>query len=143
MNITKTILINKIVKNITCFEEFKDKICEAIDDSPYLTKDAKRIAKTIVIHKITRTDKRTMVREFYDELENAVFDSLSNKDNYQDENAELVLRLFEGICIRAKLLPAHEEKFNFSGQTVFCNSKIQIKPKITETYKNKVNTAKR
>ena len=115
---------------------------EAVADNPFLSRESKRTVKKIIKKRIKKSDKKQMVTEFYNKLEEAIFTELSNRENYQySAYNEIVLRIFEGLTIKAKLYPEREEKFNFSTETVNCGERIQLKPHITETYKDKVNIA--
>lgn len=100
-------------------------------------KEQIRITKEKLIKDIAKkTDKSIYeTRNFYNALENIIFNSLSDVNEEQD----VCIRLFEGISLDGKYVPEKTKKNNLTGETKFVDSKIKPKFNITRSYCEKLN----
>lgn len=97
----------------------------------------KVITKDSVIKNIARNSKQTIndVKDFYDTLEDIIFDILSSVD----ENQDVQIKLFEGVSLDGKYIPEKMKKNNLTGKVGLVESKIRPKFAITRSYVEKLN----
>lgn len=95
------------------------------------------ITKDGIIKSIARNSKQTIndVKDFYDTLEDIIFDILSSVD----ENQDVQIKLFEGISLDGKYIPEKMKKNNLTGKVSLVESKIRPKFAITRSYVEKLN----
>lgn len=95
------------------------------------------ITKDSIIKSIARNSKQTIndVKDFYDTLEDIIFDILSSVDESQD----VQIKLFEGISLDGKYIPEKMKKNNLTGKVSLVESKIRPKFAITRSYVEKLN----
>lgn len=95
------------------------------------------ITKDSIIKSIARNSKQTIndVKDFYDTLEDIIFDILSSVD----ENQDVQIKLFEGIILDGKYIPEKMKKNNLTGKVSLVESKIRPKFAITRSYVEKLN----
>lgn len=95
------------------------------------------ITKDSVIKSIARNSKQTIndVKDFYDTLEDIIFDILSSVN----ENQDVQIKLFEGISLDGKYIPEKIKKNNLTGKVSLVESKIRPKFAITRSYIEKLN----
>ena len=100
-------------------------------------KEQIRITKEKLIKDIAKqTDKNIYeVRNFYNALENIIFNSLSDVSEEQD----VCIRLFEGISLDGKYVLEKTKKNNLTGEIKIVDSKIKPKFNITRSYCEKLN----
>lgn len=96
-----------------------------------------KITKENLIKLIAKeTDKsKRDVKEFYNSLEDIIFNTLSSVDEKQD----VCIRLFEGISLDGSYIPEKTKKNNLTGEVSFVESKIKPKFNITRSYCEKLN----
>lgn len=97
----------------------------------------KVITKDSIIKNIARNSKQTIndVKDFYDTLEDIIFDILSSVD----ENQDVQIKLFEGVSLDGKYIPEKMKKNNLTGKVSLVESKIRPKFAITRSYVEKLN----
>lgn len=76
------------------------------------------------------------IRNFYNALEDIIFDTLS----LVEEEQNVCIRLFEGISLDGTYIPEKTKKNNLTGKVSFVRSKIKPKFNITRSYCEKLNS---
>lgn len=96
-----------------------------------------KITKESLIKDIaTRTNKGVSdIKDFYNTLENIIFENLSSVDKDRD----VCIKLFEGISLDGKFVPEATKKNNLTGKVSLIPSKIKPKFNITRRYTEKLN----
>ena len=96
-----------------------------------------KITKENIIKDIARQTNKSVydTRNFYNALENIIFDLLCTANERQD----ICIRLFEGISLDGKYIPEKTKKNNLTGEVNLVESKIKPKFNITRTYCEKLN----
>lgn len=92
--------------------------------------------KAQIIKMVARSARirKSLVKRVYDELENEIMTLLATAD----KDADVSLRLFEGISIDSKFLPSKEKTNNLTGETIDTLEKIKAKANITRYYCDKL-----
>lgn len=100
-------------------------------------KEKIRITKENLIRNIAKETNKNIndVRDFYNSLENLVFDILSSVEI----NGDISIRLFEGISLDGIYIPEKTKKNNLTGEVNLVESKIKPKFNITRSYCEKLN----
>lgn len=95
------------------------------------------ITKDKLIRNVAKKSKRTIsdTKNFYNALEDVIFDLLSSVD----KEADLCVKMFEGISLEGKYISEKSKKNNLTGEVSFVDSKIKPKFKITRSYCEKLN----
>lgn len=130
--ITKENLISIILEK--CREDYVSTndllalIDDAIDDDGIISK--KRLIKSI-----KNSHTRSVIKEVYNSLENAIFNSLYSVNEDQD----VCIRLFEGISLDGTYIPERMKTINLTGESRLMESKIKPKFNITRNYCDKLN----
>lgn len=75
------------------------------------------------------------VKDFYNTLENIIFETLLSVD----EGREIILKLFEGISLNGIYVPEKTKRNNLTGELIYVDSKINPKFNITRSYCEKLN----
>jgi hypothetical protein len=135
--ISKNNLIDTIADDIVSIDKMVLDLIEAINENTYLSEESKNTVKIIIEHKLSKVDRKDLVREVYNELEKQIFKNLSSIKSGDDEQTVLI-RLFEGITIEGIYIPEQEKKLNFCNDTVVIKESIKIKPRITQRYREKI-----
>ena len=93
--------------------------------------------KENLIKKIAQQTNRTIsdTKEFYNALEDILFNTLSSVDEKQD----ICIKLFEGISLNGVYISEKTKKNNLTGQINLVESKIKPKFNITRSYCEKLN----
>ena len=96
-----------------------------------------KITKENIIKDIARQTNKSVydTRNFYNALENIIFDLLCSANEKQD----ICIRLFEGISLDGKYIPEKIKKNNLTGKVNLVESKIKPKFNITRSYCEKLN----
>ena len=76
------------------------------------------------------------VRDFYNILENTIFETLLSVN----EEKEVCIKLFEGISLDGEFIPEKTKKNNLTGKLSYVHSKIKPKFNITRSYCEKLNS---
>ena len=130
--ITKENLINlvssKCKEDFVSIEDLFEIINKATDEDGVLSKKA-------LIRAIRDSHTRSVVKNIYNLLEDAIFDSLSSVDSTQDVS----IRLFEGINFDCEYIPEREMMNNLTGKMTLVKSKVKPKFNITRSYCEKLN----
>lgn len=100
-------------------------------------KKQNKITKENLIKIIAKQTKKSVsdTKDFYNTLENVIFDMLSSVNNKQD----ICIKLFEGISLDGTYAPEKTKKNNLTGETNLVHSKIKPKFNITRSYCEKLN----
>lgn len=130
--ITKENLINIILDK--CKDDFisTEDLLKLIDKS---TDDKGVISKKKLIKSIKNLHTKTVIKDVYSTLEDAIFDLISSTNKKQD----VCIKLFEGISLDGKYVSEKTKKNNLTGEVSFVESKIKPKFNITRSYCNKLN----
>lgn len=130
--ITKENLINIILDK--CKDDFisTEDLLKLIDKS---TDDKGVISKKKLIKSIKNSHTKTVIKDVYGTLEDAIFDLISSTNKKQD----VCIKLFEGISLDGKYVSEKTKKNNLTGEVSFVESKIKPKFNITRSYCNKLN----
>lgn len=101
-------------------------------------KDKIKITKESLIRDIAKQTNKNIsdVKDFYNSLENLIFDILSSVD----VNGDISIRLFEGISLDGIYIPEKTKQNNLTGETTLVESKIKPKFNITRSYCEKLNS---
>lgn len=101
-------------------------------------KDKIKITKEFLIRDIAKQTNKNIsdARDFYNSLENLIFDILSSVD----VNGDISIRLFEGISLDGTYIPEKTKQNNLTGKTTLVESKIKPKFNITRSYCEKLNS---
>ncbi len=93
--------------------------------------------KERLIKAIAKQTNKTIneTKDFYNALENIIFDTLSSVNEEQD----ICIRLFEGISLNGTYISEKTKKNNLTGQVSLVESKIKPKFNITRSYCEKLN----
>ena len=75
------------------------------------------------------------IKDFYNTLENIIFDTLHSVN----EERDICMKLFEGISLEGKYIPEKTKINNLTGETHFVDSKVKPKFNITRSYCEKLN----
>ena len=129
---TKENLINTISDK--CDDDFistKDLI-QLIDKA---TDDDGMISKKKLVKSIKSCHTKSVIKDIYNLLENAIFNTLSLVDKKQD----VCMRLFEGISLDGTYASEKSKKNNLTGEVGIVESKIKPKFSITRSYCEKLN----
>ena len=96
-----------------------------------------KITKENLVKIIAKQTKKSIsdTKDFYNTLENVIFDMLSSVDKEQD----VCIKLFEGISLDGTYVPEKTKKNNLTGETNLVHSKIKPKFNITRSYCEKLN----
>lgn len=96
-----------------------------------------KITKENIIKDIARQTNKSVydTKNFYNALENVIFDLLCTANERQD----ICIRLFEGISLDGKYIPEKTKKNNLTGEVNLVESKIKPKFNITRSYCEKLN----
>lgn len=96
-----------------------------------------KITKEKLIKIIAKQTKKSVsdTKDFYNTLENVIFDMLSSVNNEQD----ICIKLFEGISLDGTYVLEKTKKNNLTGETNLVHSKIKPKFNITRSYCEKLN----
>ena len=96
-----------------------------------------KLTKDNIIRMIAKQNKQSIssTRDFYNTLENVIFDILCSVNEEQD----ICIKLFEGISLDGNYVSEKTKKNNLTGETNFVNSKIKPKFNITRSYCEKLN----
>lgn len=96
-----------------------------------------KITKENLIKIIAKQTKKSIsdTKDFYNTLENVIFDMLSSVDKEQG----VCIKLFEGISLDGTYAPEKTKKNNLTGETNLVHSKIKPKFNITRSYCEKLN----
>lgn len=96
-----------------------------------------KITKENLIRDIAKQNKDTIsnTKDFYNALEEILFNILSSVDEKQD----VCIKLFEGINIDCTFIPEKTKKNNLTGKVSIVPSKIKPKFNITRSYCEKLN----
>lgn len=97
-----------------------------------------KITKEKLIKIIAKQTKKSVsdTKDFYNTLENVVFDMLYSVDKEQD----ICIKLFEGISLDGTYVPEKTKKNNLTGETNLVHSKIKPKFNVTRSYCEKLNS---
>ena len=93
------------------------------------------ISKKKLMKSIKNSHTKSVIKDVYGLLENAIFSSLSSVSKKQD----VCIRLFEGISLDGIYVPEQTKKNNLTGEMNFVESKIKPKFNITRSYCEKLN----
>lgn len=101
-------------------------------------KEKIKVTKENLIRNIAKETNKNIndVREFYNSLENNIFDNLSSVD----VNKDISIRLFEGISLDGIYISEKTKKNNLTGEVNLIQSKIKPKFNITRSYCEKLNS---
>ena len=101
-------------------------------------KEKIKITKETLIKDIAEQTNTSIVnvREFYNTMEQTIFDILSSVD----VNGDISIRLFEGISLDGIYVPEKTKKNNLTGKMSLVESKIKPKFNITRSYCEKLNS---
>lgn len=101
-------------------------------------KEKIKITKENLIKNIAKETNKNIndVRDFYNSLENIIFDILSSVD----VNGDISIKLFEGMSLDGIYISEKTKKNNLTGQVNFVESKIKPKVNITRSYCEKLNS---
>lgn len=93
--------------------------------------------KDNLIRSISKQTNKSIceTKEFYNSLENIIFDILSSVNEEQD----VCIRLFEGVSLDGRYISEKTKKNNLTGKVSFVESKIKPKFNITRSYCEKLN----
>lgn len=96
-----------------------------------------KITKENLIKNIAKQSNKTIsdTRDFYNTLEDIIFNTLSSVDEKQD----ICIKLFEGISLDGTFIPEKAKKNNLTGEVKLVSSKIKPKFNITRSYCEKLN----
>lgn len=97
-----------------------------------------KLTKDNLIKIIAKQNKQSIsnTRDFYNTLENVIFDILCSVNEEQD----VCIKLFEGISLDGSYISEKTKKNNLTGKVSFVDSKIKPKFNITRSYCEKLNT---
>lgn len=100
-------------------------------------KEQIKITKESLIKEIAKKAKMNIynVRDFYNILENIIFENLCSVNEENDIN----IKLFEGISIDGTYCSEKTKKNNLTGEISLVHSKIKPKVNITRSYCEKLN----
>lgn len=93
--------------------------------------------KSMIVRKVANecgVDAKT-VRGFYSALERYVSDALSSAD----DNADVVVRLFEGVTLNGTYHPEEAKVNNLTGENIVVPGRIAPRAHITRNYRDKIN----
>lgn len=101
-------------------------------------KEQNKITKENLIKIIAKQTKKSVsdTKDFYNTLENVIFDMLSSVNNKQD----ICIKLFEGISLDGTYVEEKTKKNNLTGKVNLVHSKIKPKFNITRSYCEKLNS---
>lgn len=101
-------------------------------------KEKIKVTKENLIRNIAKETNKNIndVRDFYNSLENLIFDILSSVD----VNGDFSIRLFEGISLDGIYVPEKNKQNNLTGEVRLVESKIKPKFNITRSYCEKLNS---
>ena len=96
-----------------------------------------KLTKDNLIKIIAKQNKQSIssTRDFYNTLENIIFDILCSVNEEQD----VCIKLFEGISLDGKYISEKTKINNLTGKESFVDSKIKPKFNITRSYCEKLN----
>lgn len=96
-----------------------------------------KITKENLIRDIAKQTKNSIsnVKDFYNTLEDIIFDILSSVNEEQNVS----IKLFEGVSLDGIYVPEKTKKNNLTGKMSFVESKIKPKINITRSYCEKLN----
>lgn len=100
-------------------------------------KEKIKITKESLIKDVAKQTNKSIndVRDIYNALEQAIFNTLSSVD----VNGDISIRLFEGISLDGVYIPEKTKQNNLTGKVNFVESKIKPKFNITRSYCEKLN----
>jgi nucleoid DNA-binding protein len=93
------------------------------------------ISKKKLIKAVKGYHTKTVIKDVYNMLEDAIFSTLSSVDKKQD----VCIKLFEGISLDGKHVSEKTKKNNLTGEIGIVESKIKPKFNITRSYCEKLN----
>ena len=100
-------------------------------------KEKTKITKESLIREIAKQSNKNVndVKDIYNTLEKIIFDTLSSVHM----NADVSIRLFEGISLDGTYVSEKTKKNNLTGEMSVVESKIKPKFNITRSYCEKLN----
>lgn len=100
-------------------------------------KEKIKITKENLIKDIAKQTNKSItdIKNFYNTLEDYIFDILSSVN----EERDVCIRLFEGISLDGTYVSEKTKKNNLTGETSLVENKINPKFKITRSYCEKLN----
>lgn len=101
-------------------------------------KEKIKVTKENLIRNIAKKTNKNIndVKEFYNSLENLIFDNLSSVD----VNSDILIKLFEGISFEGIYISEKTKKNNLTGEVERIESKIKPRCNITRSYCEKLNS---
>lgn len=100
--------------------------------------NVKKVTKENIIKtaaKKNRCDLPT-VRSIYNTIEDIIFDSLAAAE----EDAPVVIKLFEGITLETNYIPEKTKQNNLTGNVSSVKSHLKPKASFTRSYREKLNS---
>jgi nucleoid DNA-binding protein len=100
-------------------------------------KEKNKITKENLIRDIAKQTNKNVsdVKDFYNALEQTIFDILSSVES----DGDISIRLFEGISLDGVYISEKTKKNNLTGELSFVKGKIKPKFNITRSYCEKLN----
>ena len=100
-------------------------------------KEKIKVTKENLIRNIAKRTNKNIndVRDFYNSLENFIFNILSSVET----NGDISIRLFEGISLDGIYVSEKTKKNNLTGEVNTVKSKIKPRVNITRSYCEKLN----
>ena len=97
-----------------------------------------KVTKENLIKMIAKQNDKSIsdTKDFYNTLENIIFNTLSSVNKEQD----VCIKLFEGISLDGTYIGEKTKKNNLTGEVNLVPSKIKPKFNITRTYCEKLNS---
>jgi nucleoid DNA-binding protein len=123
-----SVIADKSKDDYISSEDLFDLINKATDEDGVISK--KRLMKSIKGY-----HTKSVVKDVYSLLEDAIFNTLSSVDDKQD----VCIRLFEGVSLDGKYVPEKTKKNNLTSEMRVVESKIKPKFNITRSYCEKLN----
>lgn len=101
-------------------------------------KEKIKITKENLIRNIAKETNKNIndVRDFYNSLENRIFNTLSSVS----VNEDISIRLFEGISLDGIYVSEKTKKNNLTGEVNRVESKIKPRFNVTRSYCEKLNS---
>lgn len=106
-----------------------DKLIErAIDDKGVLLKNK-------LFNSIRLSYSKAVVKNIYNNLEDVLFESLTDANEEQD----VLIKLFEGVSVQGNYTPETTTLNNLTGEEIEVDPKIKPKFVVTRNYREKLN----
>lgn len=101
--------------------------------------NTKKITRESLIKSVAKATmvNSEIVREFFDELEDLIFEHLSSVN----ENENVAIKLFNGMTLNGVFVPEHKIRNNNVSENDTVPSKIKPRFNITKHYIEKLNMA--